>query len=116
MIAVVVAAATAHENAVGITLLEKVADDTGAVKKALVDQSFTNAVVAHGEKVGIEVEAEERDPAQTGFVPQAKRWIVELVRDYEYQLRTAESRVYWAMTAMIPRRPTGAAAPTWHTA
>ncbi|MFJ2178863.1 hypothetical protein ACIOHE_38955 [Streptomyces sp. NPDC087851] len=36
---------------------------------------------------------------------------MELVRDYEHQLRTAESRTYWAMTAMILRRLTGAAAP-----
>ncbi|MFJ2557232.1 MULTISPECIES: hypothetical protein [unclassified Streptomyces] len=62
-------------------------------------------------KVGIEVEVEEHNPAQTGFVPQAKGWIVELVRDYERQLHTAESRAYWAMTAMIWRRLTGAAAP-----
>ncbi|MFE1936831.1 hypothetical protein ACFW95_41915 [Streptomyces sp. NPDC059474] len=69
MIAVVVAAATAHENAVGITLLEKVADDTDAVKKALVDQGFTNAVVTHGEKAGIEVEVEERNPRRPDSFP-----------------------------------------------
>ncbi|MEE1799666.1 hypothetical protein PUR57_13450 [Streptomyces sp. JV176] len=62
-------------------------------------------------KVGIEVEVEEHNPAQTGFVPQAKGWNVELVRDYERQLHTAESRAYWAMTAMIWLRLTGAAAP-----
>jgi transposase len=80
VIAVVVVAASAHENAVGITLLDKVAADTDTVQKALVDQGFKNAVVAHGEKVGIEVEIVERNPAQTGFVPQAKRWVVERVR------------------------------------
>jgi transposase len=77
--------------------------------------------------VGIEVEVVERNPAQTGFVPQAKRWVVEraygilmlyrrLVRDYEHQPRSSESRVYWAMTAVILRRLTGAAAPAWRTA
>jgi transposase len=125
VIAVVVVAASAHENAVGITLLDKVAADT--VEKALVDQGFKNAVVAHGEKVGIEVEVVERNPAQTGFVPQAKRWVVEraygilmlhrrLVRDYEHLPRSSESRVYWAMTAVILRRLTGATAAAWHTA
>jgi transposase len=123
---VVVVAASAHENAVGIPLLDKVAADTDTVQKALVDQGFKNAVVAHGEKVGIEGEVVERNPAQTGFVPQAKRWIVEraygilmlhrrLARDYEHQPRTSESRVYWAMTAVILRRLTGATAPSWHT-
>ncbi|KPI13573.1 hypothetical protein OK006_11006 [Actinobacteria bacterium OK006] len=78
-IAVVVAAASAHENAVGIALLDKVAADTDTVQKALVDQGFKNAVVAPGQKVGIEVEVVERNPAQTGFVPQAKRsWNVPM--------------------------------------
>ncbi|MFE9099081.1 IS5 family transposase [Streptomyces sp. NPDC007264] len=127
VIAVVVAAASAHENAVGIALLDKVAADTDTVQKALVDQGFKNAVVAHGEKVGIEVEVVERNPAQTGFVPQAKRWVVEraygilmlhrrLVRDYEHLPRSSESRVYWAMTAVILRRLTGATTPAWRTA
>jgi hypothetical protein len=49
VLAVVVTAASAHENAVGITLLDKVAADTDTVKKALVDQGFKNTVVAHGE-------------------------------------------------------------------
>ncbi|MGW0827034.1 transposase [Streptomyces sp. NPDC002845] len=75
VIAVVVASASAHENAVGIALLDKVAADTDAVEKALVGQGFKNAVVAHGEKVGIEVEVVERNPAQTGFFPQVKRWV-----------------------------------------
>ncbi|TQE34580.1 IS5 family transposase [Streptomyces ipomoeae] len=127
VIAVVVAAASAHENAVGIALLDKVAADTDTVQKALVDQGFKNAVVAHGEKAGIEVEVVERNPAQSGFVPQAKRWVVEraygilmlhrrLVRDYEHLPRSSESRVYWAMTAVILRRLTAATVPAWRTA
>ena len=127
VIAVVVAAASAHENAVGIALLDKVAADTDTVQKALVDQGFKNAVVAHGQKVGIEVEVVERNPAQAGFVPQAKRWVVEraygilmlhrrLVRDYEHRPRSSESRVYWAMSAVILRRLTAATVPAWRTA
>ncbi|MFD6913633.1 hypothetical protein [Streptomyces virginiae] len=46
--------------------MDKVAADTDAVEKALVDRGFNNAVVAHGEKVGIGVEVVERNPAQTG--------------------------------------------------
>ena len=95
--------------------------------KALVDQGFKNTVVAHGEQVGIEVEIVERNPAQTGFVPVPKRRIVEraygilmmhrrLVRDYEHLPRSSESRVYWAMTAVILRRLTGATAAAWRTA
>lgn len=127
MIGVVVAAASVHENAVGIAMLDRVAADTDAVEKALVDQGFKKAVVAHGEKVGIEVEVVERNPAQTGFVPQAKRWVVEcaygismlhrrLVRDYEHLPRSSESRVYWAMTAVILCWLTAATVPAWRAA
>ncbi|GAA0896529.1 MULTISPECIES: transposase [Streptomyces violaceusniger group] len=104
--------------------LNKVAANTDSVQKALVDQGFKSAVVAHGEKVGIEVEIVERNPARTGFVPIPKRWIVEraygilmlhrrLVRDYEHLPRSSESRVYWAMTAVILRRLTGTTAAAW---
>ncbi|MEV7890606.1 hypothetical protein ACWD3I_46725 [Streptomyces sp. NPDC002817] len=37
-------------------------------------------------------------------------------RDDEHQPRTSESRVYRAMTGVIPRRLTGATVPSWHTA
>lgn len=125
VIAVVVVAAPAHENAVGIALLDRVAADT--VEKVPVDQGFENAVVAHGEKVGMEVEVVARNPAQSGFVPQAKRWVVEraygilmlhrrLVRDYEHLPRSSESRVCWAMTVVMLRRLTGATVPAWRTA
>ena len=53
VIAVVVLAASVHDNAAGIALLDKVAADTDTVQKTLVDQGFKNAVVAHGEKVCI---------------------------------------------------------------
>ncbi|MGW3109607.1 hypothetical protein [Streptomyces sp. NPDC001100] len=77
--------------------------------------------------MGIAVEGVERNPAQTGLVPQAKRWVVErafgilvlsrrLVRDSEHRPRSSESRVYWAMTAVILRRLSGAATPAWRTA
>ncbi|MFC8193905.1 hypothetical protein ACFUTV_00735 [Streptomyces sp. NPDC057298] len=39
-----------------------------------------------------------------------------LARGDEHQLRTSESRVYWAMTVVILRRPAGATEASWHTA
>lgn len=124
VIAVVVLAASAHENAVGIALLDKVAADSDRVEKALVDQGFKNAVVEHGASLGIDVEVVERNPKDKGFVPQPKRWVVEraygilmlyrrLVRDYEHRPQSAESRVYWAMTALVVRRLTGSMGPAW---
>lgn len=127
VIAVTVVAASAHENQVGTRLLDKVAEQTGTVKKALVDQGFKTAVVDHGACLGIDVEIVERNPADKGFIPQAKRWIVEraygilmmyrrMVREYDHRPRSSESRVYWAMTDVMTRRLTGTTALTWRDA
>nr|WP_256256020.1 transposase [Streptomyces sp. MUSC 14] len=73
----VVLPASAHENTAGIAPLDGVAAQRDTVTKALVDQGFRNKVVDHGMNLGIGVEIVERNPDQSGFVPQAKRWIVE---------------------------------------
>ncbi|GAA3252718.1 hypothetical protein GCM10020216_087230 [Nonomuraea helvata] len=124
VIAVVVAAASIHDNAIGNALLDRVAAATapGSVRTALVDQGFKNTVVAHGAGHGIAVKIVERNPAEAGFVPQPKRWVVEqtygtmslhrrLVRDYEHDPASSESRVYWAMTDAMTRRLTGTSTP-----
>ncbi|MFG2339829.1 IS5 family transposase [Streptomyces yangpuensis] len=125
VIAVVVLAASAHDNTAGIALLDQVAEHTGGtVEKALIDQGFKNQVVAHGAGLGIDVEIVVRNPQEKGFVPQAKRWRAEqtygililhrrLVRDYEHRPASSASRVYWAMTHVMARRLTGANTPTW---
>ena len=126
VVAVVVLAASAHENTAGIALLDRVAR-TGTVSKALVDQGFKSSVVAHGATMGIDVQVVERNPADRGFVPQPKRWVVEqtfgilsfhrrLVRDYEHRLSSSASRVYWAMTDVMARRLAGTSAPSWRPA
>jgi hypothetical protein len=123
VIAVVVGAAGLHDNAFGTRLLDKVAG-VGTVSKAWVEQGFKNAVVAHGADVGIDVEILQRNPDQVGFVVQPKRWVVEqtngtlmlqrrLVRDYEANPASAQSRVYWAITGIMARRLTGQSTPTW---
>nr|WP_237538287.1 IS5/IS1182 family transposase [Streptomyces sp. SID486] len=124
VIAVVVLAASAHDNAADIALVDKVAADTDTVEKALVDQGLKTAVVGHGRKVGIDVEVVERNPATSGFVPQPIRWRVEqvngililhrrLVRDYEHRPASAESRVYWAVSDRLSRMLTATSTPTW---
>jgi transposase len=79
VIAVVVLAANTHDNAAGTILLDQVTEHTGGtVRKALVDQGFKNQVVTHGAGLGIDVEIVERNPQVKGFVPQPKRWRVEI--------------------------------------
>jgi transposase len=124
VIAVVVAAASVHDNAIGIQLLDKVAIDNPAVTKAWVDAGFKNAVTQHGAALGIEVETVRRDPQTKGFAPLPKRWVVEqvygalmlhrrLARDYERLTASAESMVYWSMADNMTRRLTGTATTTW---
>ncbi len=76
VVAVVVLAASAHENTAGIALLDQVAEQSGTVKKALVDQGFKKEVVEHGTNVGIDVEIVERNPDDKGFVrrPSGGSW------------------------------------------
>ncbi|MFG2570992.1 IS5 family transposase [Streptomyces sp. NPDC048567] len=123
----VVLPASAHENTAGIALLDGVVEQCDTVKKALVDQGFKKKVVEHGRHVGIDVEIVERNPDDKGFVPQAKRWIVEqtngilmfyrrLVRDYEHRPASSRSRVFWAMTSVMSRRLTGATLASFRTA
>ncbi|KUO18871.1 transposase, partial [Streptomyces dysideae] len=120
----VVLPASAHENTAGIALLDGVAAQCDTVAKALVDQGFKKSVVDHGKNLGVDVEIVERNPAGEGFVPQAKRWIVEqtngilmfyrrLVRDYEHRLASSRSRVLWAMTSVMSRRLTRATITGW---
>ncbi|MDH6221547.1 IS5 family transposase [Streptomyces pseudovenezuelae] len=125
VIAVTVLAASVHDNAAGITLLDQVAVAAGgSVSKALVDQGFKNQVVTHGAALGIDVEIVRRNPEERGFVPQPKRWRVEqtfgililhrrLVRDYEHRPASSASRVYWAMTHVMARRLTDTNTLTW---
>ena len=124
IVAVVVVAASVHDNTIGTTLLDKIAGSNHSrVSKALVDQGFKTSVVEHGRELGIDVEIVERNPQDKGFVPQPIRWRVEqtnglnmlerrLVRDYEHAPSSAESRIYWASAGRILRR-LGAAPARW---
>lgn len=124
IIAVVVTAASVTDNAIGITLLDKVAQHTPTVTVAWVDAGFKQDVGVHGAVVGIDVQVVKRSDTKPGFVPVKKRWIVEqvygtlmlhrrLVREYESKPASSVSRTLWASTANMVRRLTGTSTPTW---
>lgn len=118
VIGVVILAASAHENAAGIALLDQAAERCGnRLERALVDQGFKDAMVIHGALLGVSVDIVRRNPEDRGFVPQPKRWVVEqvngtlilhrrLVREYDHRPENSASRVYWATTANMARRLT----------
>jgi len=124
IVAVVVLAASAHDNQIGTALLSRVAATTPTVRKALVDQGFKQSVVEHGAGLGIDVEIVQRNPADRGFVPQPVRWRVEqvlgtlilhrrLVRDYESSPASSASHIMWASIDITSRKITRESAPTW---
>ena len=67
----------ATDNAIGVDLLGKVVEDTPTVTRAYVDAGFKDDVAIHGAVLGITVEQVKRSTTATGFVPVAKRWVVE---------------------------------------
>ncbi|MGI5192152.1 IS5 family transposase [Streptomyces sp. CA-288835] len=124
IIAVVVVAASVHDNAIGIALLDKVAATAPTVTKSWVDAGFKQAVVEHGARLGIDVEIVQRDPGARGFTPEPKRWVVEqtfgtlllhrrLARDYETRPASSVAMIHWSMTDVMLRRLTRTATPTW---
>jgi transposase len=124
IIAVVVTAASVTDNAIGIRLLDKVAEHTPTVTRAWVDAGFKQDFAVHGALRGIDVEVVKRCDTQTGFVPVKKRWIVEqtygtlmlhrrLVREYETRPESSVSHTLWASTVTLVRRLTGTSTPTW---
>lgn len=124
IIAVVVMAASATDNQVGVTLIDRVVAHTPTVTKAWVDAGFKDDVAIHGAIHGIDVEQVLRSDSTAGFVPIAKRWIVEqvngtlmlhrrLVREYEIKEASSESHTWWAATANLVRRLTGTTTASW---
>ena len=124
IIAVVVMAASATDNLIGVSLLDKVVEHTPTVSKAWVDAGFKDDVAIHGAVLGIDVEQVKRSDASAGFVPIARRWVVEqthgtlmlhrrLAREYESRPASSVSRTWWASTANLVRRLTGTATPSW---
>src|SRR3954451_22181128 len=77
IIEVVVMAASATDNQIGVRLLDRVVEHTPTVSKAWVDAGFKDDVAIHGALMGVDVVQVKRSDTHTGFVPVAKRWVVE---------------------------------------
>ena len=124
IIAVVVMAASATDNAIGVRLLDKVVAHTPTVTKAWVDAGFKDDVAIHGAVLGIDVQQVKRTEGAAGFVPVPRRWVVErthgilmlhrrLVREYETRPTSSVSHTFCASTAKLVRRLTGTTTPSW---
>ena len=81
----------------------------GSLEKVYGDQSYNGVFAQELAKWSLEFEKASRPPSALGFVPVAKRWVVErsiawtnyfrrIVKDYEY---TVSSSVCWLYLANI---------------
>nr|WP_285474900.1 transposase [Actinoplanes sp. NBRC 101535] len=124
IIAVVVTAASVTDTAIGVRLLDKVVEHTPTVTLAWVDAGFKHELGIHGAVLGVDVGVVKRSDTKPGFVPIAKRWVVEqvngtlmphrrLVREYESRPESSVSRTRWASAANLVRRLTGTSTPSW---
>jgi transposase len=124
IIAVVVTAASVTDNVIGVRLLDKVVEYTPTVTRAWVDAGFKHDLAIHGAVLDIDVEVVKRSDTKPGFVPIAKRWVVEqtngtlmlhrrLAREYESRPESSVSRTLWASAANLIRRLTGTSTPSW---
>ncbi|TBO58762.1 hypothetical protein EYS09_15725 [Streptomyces kasugaensis] len=93
------------------------------IRKAGADTGCKNAVVEHGEALGIDVEIIRRTPATRGFAVRLRRRVVErapsrltnhrrLARDYEALPTRSEAMIHLVVIKLTPRRLTGEATPT----
>ena len=116
--------ASVTDTVIGVRLLDKVVEHTPTVTRAWVDAGFKHDLAIHGAVLDIDVEVVKRSDTVGGFVPIAKRWVVEqvngtlmlhrrLVREYESRPESSVSHTLWASAANLIRRLTGTSTPSW---
>ncbi|ROO52907.1 transposase [Micromonospora sp. Llam0] len=124
LLAVIVTAASASDNAIGADLLDQATTTYPTLTKTWADAGFKNRVVEHGAQLGVDVEIVTKDPQTKGFSVVKRRWVVErtlgwlmhhrrLVRDYEARPDNSASMITIAMIDNLAKRLTAETTPTW---
>jgi transposase len=124
LLAVIVTAASASDNTIGIDLLDRATATYPTLTKAWVDAGFKNTVVEHGATLGVDVQVVTKDPQVKGFSVIKRRWVVErtigwlmhhrrLTRDYETLPTTSATMIRIAMIDNLTRRAVDETTPTW---
>jgi transposase len=124
LLAVVVTAASASDNTIGINLLEQAKATYPTLAKTWVDAGFKNKVIEHGATLGVDVEVVTKDSQVKGFSVVKRRWVVErslgwimlhrrLARDYEALPDNSASMIRIAMIDNLTKRVTHETTPTW---
>jgi transposase len=124
LLAVIVTAASASDNTIGIDLLDRATRTYPTLTKTWVDAGFRTKVVEHGATLGVDVEIVTKDPLVKGFSVIKRRWVVErtigwlmqhrrLARDYETLPATSATMIRIAMIDNLTKRAVDETTPTW---
>lgn len=114
--AAVVHAANIADTKGGTPLLEDVKDKVPRLKKILIDHAYKGTFsAAAGQILGVETEVAAKPESTKGFIPIAKRWVVErtfawlnfyrrLSKDYEQNPENSAAWIFWANSWLILER------------
>ena len=102
-------AANIHDGIGALSLLDELTDMDNRLKKILGDEAYKGQFAQKVANKNMIFECASRPPTEKGFVPIAKRWVVErtiawsnffrrIVKDYEYSV---QSSVAWLLLANI---------------
>lgn len=112
---VVVHAANKHDGSGGSPLLSDISTFDQRLKKILGDDAYTGVFAKTAKEKGLVFERASRPESVKGFVPIAKRWVVErtiawtnffrrVVKDYEYTIQSSATWVILANTTIVLQR------------
>lgn len=108
-------AANYFDGTKGLEVWDKFMKKVDTVKKVLADAGYKGQFKEHIQKLGYEIEISSRPPTERGFVPVAKRWVVErtfswfnffrrLAKDYEKTVESSETMIYIAQIQILLNR------------
>ncbi|WP_189218992.1 MULTISPECIES: IS5 family transposase [Streptomyces] len=124
LLALLVLAADASDNAIGLRLLDTAHARAPRLHKLWADSAFRTTCTEHAARLGIALEVVQRTPGSRGFAPLPRRWTIErtfgwimmfrrLARDYETLPARSAALIQLRMIDLMARRLTGESTPTW---
>lgn len=112
---VLVHAANLHDGVGSCSIIDACSDICKRLKKILGDEAYSGTFASKVINSGFEFERASRPESTKGFVPIAKRWVVErsiawtnffrrIVKDYEYTTLSSESWLLLANSTIMLQR------------
>lgn len=107
--------ANLHDGTEAMALLPGCVANNGRLEKILGDQGYQGEFEKEATKLGLIFECASKPESAKGFVPIAKRWVVErtiawsnffrrITKDYEHTLRSAKYWLIWGNISIILNR------------